>query len=132
MALCHTVCKKMENQLIFPEAMRFLVVKDDDQFILLDNNLADTPILDPKSPVIQSTLYVPPHMEEQLSTVPMVNVEVEYIAGVIDGRGTPFESKEAALMLLDHMVDIGHVEGKGSSSPETISDCFNDCVISAW
>lgn len=105
------------------EAHGFLVVKDNEQYILLDNNLAETPILDPKNPTIRSTLYVPPHMEEQFSTVPMATVEVKYIAQILDGNGTLFGSHEAQKMMIDHMIDIDRI----SRDDLPPIECFNEC-----
>ncbi len=108
----------------FSEGHGFLVVKDCEQYILLDNNLAETPVLDPKNPTTQSTLYVPPHLEEQFSTVPIATIELKYISQIVDGRGTPFESNEAEKMMIDHMIDIGRISREGLPPAE----CFNECA----
>lgn len=74
----------------------FVVVKDDDRYLLLDNNLAETPELNPENPIVRARLAsnnidTPDHLDNTLE----ITAEIIFLIEAIDGRGTPFLSPKA-------------------------------------
>ncbi|PJB70120.1 MAG: hypothetical protein CO093_08800 [Alphaproteobacteria bacterium CG_4_9_14_3_um_filter_47_13] len=104
----------------------FVVVQDENEYVLLDNNLADTPIITPDNPVVHSNLFtnginVPNLPADQMETT----AEIVFLSSAIDGRGTPFENEAALAQLTDYMTTfIQTMEDNLPKTSKSLNDSF--------
>ncbi|MCP4369996.1 MAG: hypothetical protein GY797_18050 [Deltaproteobacteria bacterium] len=98
----------------------FVVLKNEEKYHLLDNNLAGIPLIDPENPVIKGTVAdvrgeIPVSKSHLLET----NAEILYIANAKDGRGVNFENDDATTLLTNYMMNTMKTEQR-MDSPDTV------------
>lgn len=120
-------------------AHAFIVVQDNNNYILLDNNLYGTPQIDPKNPIVNGVFAdeIGNPLKAFGKTVE-TKVEIIFLSSAIDGRGTPFENNQAQKLLEDYT--SGFIQAMKnanapardnqlkSSTPANISPNFNSSV----
>lgn len=78
-----------------PAPHAFVVVKDGDEYLLLDNNLEGTPVIDPKNPCVTSTFTGTEGTGfPALGSSTPVRAEIMFLSHGEDGRGNNFEDPE--------------------------------------
>lgn len=104
----------------------FIVVQDENEYILLDNNLEGTPMITPGNPIVHSKLFtnginVPNLPTDQMETT----AEIVFLSSAIDGRGTPFENEAALAQLTNYMTTfIQTMEDNLSKVSKSLNDSF--------
>ncbi|MBI4030163.1 MAG: hypothetical protein HY370_00650 [Proteobacteria bacterium] len=81
----------------------FVIVKNGDGYLLMDNNMLDTPEIDPAYPTMQGRLNTNGLQTPGISENNPVTAEIDYLCQLIDGRGYPMENRDALQKLTDHM-----------------------------
>ncbi len=89
----------------------FLVVRDHDRnkdsYILVDNNLADTPEIDPAHPTVRARLFTNGINIPQLpGDAPETTADIVYISNCVDARGTTYVNEEAQNKLANTMKEF--------------------------
>lgn len=76
-----------------PPGHTFLVPRNGDSYIALDNNFEDAHDFDPFSPTITGNLYLPDVLRGKVD--PLVSSTLAYATSVFDARGRAYRSVEA-------------------------------------
>ncbi len=107
----------------YPENPRayhaFVAVRDEDRFLLLDNNIEGVPYIDPKNPVVGAYLVDDQGSRLRISgNVPAeTQVKIETLYMAIDGRGRTY--LDTAKLYKDSQVFREAMERALGSSPDT-------------
>lgn len=84
------------NEINLKTGHAFVVVRSGDEYILLDNNLTDTPLIDPENPIVNSKFCDDEGGELTINgETQQIKAEVLYLSGAVDRRGTSYENKES-------------------------------------